>query len=420
VHQITGAVAEFERVKITERNRRGKLYRARCGEVVFSSVPFGYVRIPRRDGIGAHVEIDDSEAAVVRRVFDSYAHQGMTMRQIAKQLTLEAVPTPRGLRQWNRSTVAYMLQDEAYIGTLYYNRRKCVPAKGSYGKKGQRYTSTLRPREEWIPISVPPIIDSSTFQAVAKRVKDNQLFSRRNLRYAASHLLRRLVRCGRCGASCSAVSSGGVHNHDYYACWHKARGFLPDERCRQPHVRADLLDEMVWKEVRTRLKDPTLIMKAFRAQKTARLPGVEANETRERVNVQIKSANSELSRLLDAYQAGVIDLADLQKRRRLVDSKLEVLNREKVVLEKIAAEQTTNADIRANLDQFSSLVAANLASMRFEDKQKLLRLVLEKVIVSDQQVDLHYKIPLPNPIDPPNPKVSTQFDLRPTRQTLLI
>jgi DNA invertase Pin-like site-specific DNA recombinase len=51
MHQITGAVAEFERAKIVERNRRGKLYRARCGEVVTWRAPFGYVRIPRRDGV---------------------------------------------------------------------------------------------------------------------------------------------------------------------------------------------------------------------------------------------------------------------------------------------------------------------------------------------------------------------------------
>jgi site-specific DNA recombinase len=44
--QITGAVAEFERAKITERNRRGRLYRARCGEIVCWKVPFGYVRVP--------------------------------------------------------------------------------------------------------------------------------------------------------------------------------------------------------------------------------------------------------------------------------------------------------------------------------------------------------------------------------------
>src|SRR5947207_2104666 len=68
MHQITGAVAEFERAKITERNRRGKLYRARCGEIVVGKIPFGYVRIPRRDGVASHAEIQEDKAALVRRI----------------------------------------------------------------------------------------------------------------------------------------------------------------------------------------------------------------------------------------------------------------------------------------------------------------------------------------------------------------
>jgi site-specific DNA recombinase len=51
--QIQGAVAEYERTKITERYRRGKLYRARQGEVFWNAIPYGYQRIPRRDGTPA-------------------------------------------------------------------------------------------------------------------------------------------------------------------------------------------------------------------------------------------------------------------------------------------------------------------------------------------------------------------------------
>jgi site-specific DNA recombinase len=160
MHQITGAVAEFERAKITERYRRGKLYRARCGEIVSPDVPFGYVKIPRRDGVPAHAEIHEAEAVVVRRIFDAYVSRDLTVRQIAKQLTLERTPTPRnGGGQWSWSGVDRILHEEAYIGTYYYNRKQCVPIEGVYGKKRQRFKCTLRPKEEWIPISVPPIID---------------------------------------------------------------------------------------------------------------------------------------------------------------------------------------------------------------------------------------------------------------------
>ena len=108
MHQITGAVAEFERAKIGERHRRGKLYRARCGEIV-SAVPFGYVRIPRRDGVAAHLEIEESGAVIVRRIFDDYVNRGLTVRQIAKQLTLERIPTPRKASEWCGSLINHVL-----------------------------------------------------------------------------------------------------------------------------------------------------------------------------------------------------------------------------------------------------------------------------------------------------------------------
>jgi len=102
MRQITAAVAEFERAKITERYRRGKLYRARCGEIVSPDVPFGYVKIPRRDGVPAHAEIQEAEAVVVRKIFDAYVSRDLTVRQIAKQFTLDRTPTPRNSGQWSQ------------------------------------------------------------------------------------------------------------------------------------------------------------------------------------------------------------------------------------------------------------------------------------------------------------------------------
>src|SRR5216110_1950419 len=181
MHQITGAVAEFERAKITERYRRGKLYRARCGEIVSPDVPCGYVKIPRRDGVPAHAEIQEAEAVVVRRIFDAYVGRDLTVRQIAKELTLDRTPTSKNRGQWSWSAVDRILREEAYIGTYYYNRKQCVPIDGVYGKKRQRFKCTMRPKEEWIPISVPPIIDLATFHAAAGRARENEAFSPRNL-----------------------------------------------------------------------------------------------------------------------------------------------------------------------------------------------------------------------------------------------
>jgi site-specific DNA recombinase len=414
MHQITGAVAEFERAKITERNRRGRLYRARCGEIVCWKVPFGYVRIPRRDGVAAHMEIQQDKAAVVRRIFDIYVKQGLTVRQIAKQLTLEGTPAPSGGGQWNWATVDRILHDEAYVGTFYCNRFNSVMVEGTHGQKRPSVHCTLRPREEWIPISVPAIVDLQTFHQAGIRVKDNQKFSPRNLQEPA-YLLRNLVRCGHCGLSCSAMAvnrEAGRPNH-YYFCPSRGKSFLRERRCPQRYIGADALDELVWEEVSTRLQDPDLVLEAYREHRIHRTDGEEDGSSgqAQRLATQIKLANTELTRLLDAYQAGAIDLAELQKRRRLVESKLSTLHREKELLEKVAQEQRHEGDVRGDLEEFAALVSSRLQHFSFGEKQKLLRMVLDKAVVKDWHVDVHYNIPLPRPSQPTEQRVSTNFDL---------
>ena len=64
---MQGVIAEYERRKILERTRRGRLYRARQGLLVSGSAPYGYRYIRKRDGVAAHFEVDEetgNEAAV--------------------------------------------------------------------------------------------------------------------------------------------------------------------------------------------------------------------------------------------------------------------------------------------------------------------------------------------------------------------
>jgi site-specific DNA recombinase len=384
------------------------------------------VKIPRRDGVPAHAEIQEAEAVVVRRIFDAYVSRDLTVRQIAKQLTLERTPTPRnGGGQWSWSAVDRILHEEAYIGTYYYNRKQCVPIEGVYGKKRQRFKCTLRPKDEWIPISVPSIIDLATFHAAAGRARENDAFSPRNLQ-EGGYLLRKLVRCGRCGCSCSALTSkqtygGKVHSSHYYGCLRTSSGFLKQERCSQRRIR-DVLDELVWEEVSTRLQAPALVLEAYQDHNTRQKVSTEhdgATGKDDRLKEQIKLANRELSRLLDAYQCGVLELPELQKRRQLVNSKIEMLNREQELLSKVAAETKKETDIKASLEEFAALVSNNLKRISFENKQKLLRIVLDKIVVNDWKVAVYYNIPLPKPTPPPAEKVSTKFDLRSTCRIML-
>jgi site-specific DNA recombinase len=120
--QIQGVVGEYERAKIAERNRRGKLYRTRAGEILTWKVPYGYRRVPRGPQGPPHLVIHEEEAAVVRQVFGDYVAGGCSIRQLTGRLTETGLPSPSGQAHWNQPTVSRMLRNEAYIGRFWANR----------------------------------------------------------------------------------------------------------------------------------------------------------------------------------------------------------------------------------------------------------------------------------------------------------
>src|SRR5262249_52423634 len=113
----------------------------------------------------------------------------------------------------------------------------------------------------------------------------------------------------------------GPFHYYYYCAGHdpgRARRGLG--RCPQRNIRADELDALVWSEVRRHLESPNLIGEAYarlRAAPVARAHGVVAEEVRE-FQKKLAEVDREEHRLLDAYQAGLIALAQLQRRQALL------------------------------------------------------------------------------------------------------
>jgi site-specific DNA recombinase len=128
--QMQGVIAEYEREKIIERHRRGKLHKAQQGKVcVLSGAPYGYVYIPATDTEEARYEIHEREAAVVRRVFHLLVAEQQSIGAIARLLTAEQIPTRRDVGQWERSVVWAMLRNPAYTGQAAYRKTEVVERK---------------------------------------------------------------------------------------------------------------------------------------------------------------------------------------------------------------------------------------------------------------------------------------------------
>jgi len=146
--QVQGVIVEYEKAKIAERYRRGKLFRARAGEITTWKAPYGYRRVARSAASGpAHLEVYEPEAVVVRRIFTDRAG-GTTIREICRLLNADAVSSPTGRPTWGHSTLSRLLRNEAYVGRVYYNRTETVTAAAP----ARRTRQVARSHEEWISI----------------------------------------------------------------------------------------------------------------------------------------------------------------------------------------------------------------------------------------------------------------------------
>lgn len=419
--QIQGAVAEYERAKLAERYRRGKLHRARQGEVWWTGVPLGYRHIPRRDGVPPHVVIDEDHAAVVRRIFEWHANEGMTVRQIAKRLTLSGPRPPRGGGGWGETTIHKILHNEAYIGTLYYNRRQQLAVTGAEAASAGRtgvVRSRLRPESEWISISIPPIVDQDTFQRSQERHAPNRQFSPRRLK-EERWLLRRLLRCGKCGRKHACVSDAkrpGGERRYYYRCG-KAADFSGRPRCRPSHVRSEPLDQLVWQQIREHLLHPQLLL---RAQKQLGGPAGDHaffSEQLQATERRLRQAQAQRRRLVDAFQAGFLRREEFEERAGALAERIRGLEGDHQGLEQEQQKTLVGGEFLGRLQEFTTTVAGNLDTLGFEQRQKLARLLLEEIVLDDSDVHIYFKIPLPKPpFDPsgrgPTSKVSRGFGLR--------
>src|SRR6202140_4320772 len=90
--QFQGMIAEYERAKILERSRRGKRHRARAGEIsVLSGAPYGYRYVRKSEEAPATYAVIETEARVVKRVYEMYTVEALSMGEIARRLNAEEI-----------------------------------------------------------------------------------------------------------------------------------------------------------------------------------------------------------------------------------------------------------------------------------------------------------------------------------------
>jgi site-specific DNA recombinase len=327
---IEGVIAEYEREKIRERTRRGRYAKAKAGKWVGAGpAPYGYRRLG--EGINARLEIDEENAAVVRRVFSLYLGRVPT-QDIARRLTEEGVRPPRGGAGWYPSTIKRILDNEVYTGVFYYGGL----ATDANGKR------VRRPKSEQIRVDMPELalVDRRVFNAATQRRNDNRARSSRNRK--RDYLLSGHLRCS-CGAAMSGWARWGGLRADGNGRWLFLRYKCCGQRtykhmttCVEGYLRADETDELVWGWLHGLLSDPARLETGL--EEMGRRQAGELAPKRQRLEMLselIDKAEGKIKRLVKAFGDTENDTVQdaLQGEIRMLGRQREALMAERSLLE---------------------------------------------------------------------------------------
>ncbi len=98
-------------------------------------------------------------------------------------------------------------------------------------------------------------------------------------------------------------------------------------------------------------------------------------------------------RLLDAYLGGVLELAEFERKRKELKGRSDALLAQKRQLEATARERTELSGVADSIEEFCEQVKAGLSNATFEQKRALVELLIDRVIVSDEDVEIRYVVP---------------------------
>ncbi len=415
--QIRGAVAEYERTLIAERMRRGRLAKLRAGQLLpWMRVPFGYRTDPERPRDPAGLRVEEYEAAIVRQMFAWYLERGATLGSVARRLMEGGVLTPTGKGTWSRSTIRGILKNTTYIGNAYGHCTRLVPAKSRrspLAPVGAGLTAKRRPEEEWIPIPVPEIVERETFDLVQEKLSHNRKFASRNNK-SHRYLLRTLVSCGTCRQGSYARTTWD--GRSYYVC----RGhheIVSEQRCRARHAPAGQLEELVWQDLCEVLTHPEHIKAALQRAHGGEWLPQELKARLVGVNKAIAQTERHNRRLLDAYLGGVVELAEFERKRKELEGRTDALLAQERQLEASARERTELSGIADSIEKFCERVRAGLSTATFDQRRALVELLIDRVIVSDEEVEIRYVVPT-SPDGPHQPFCQLRTDYLPLLQTI--
>jgi site-specific DNA recombinase len=149
----------------------------------------------------------------------------------------------------------------------------------------------------------------------------------------------------------------------------------------------------VWQDLCALLKHPEHIAYALeRAHGRHWLPQ-EWQARQEALRKGRANLDTQMDRPTQAYLAAIIPLEEYQRRRRSLEESIQALETQMTQLEAHVDRRAEVVGLVSSIEAFCQRVQASLTNATFEQKRRLVELLIDRVIVTDEDVEIRYVIP---------------------------
>lgn len=394
LQKIMGIFHDYDRLNIAEKFRRGKLHKARSGILINGSAKYGWSYVKKTETVPAHYEVNEKEAEAVRLICDWFGNEQVSIYEIIRRLYDKGIPPRKGKSPfWTKGPIVRLLQCESYFtGTVYYNKSEAVvaknPIKNDKYKRVNKTSRKERPKEDWIPFKVSPIVaDYSLYQRIQKRLDYNKKYSHKNRKF--NYLLTELIYC-QCGNR--RVGDGCSKNgHFYYRCIERIKKFPLKHKCTLPGVNAEILDAVTWNELVKVLSNPEVLKKCVNQWMQIQANNEYDEMEKRKLNEAEAKITEEEKRYAKAYGAGTLEFEQFQEVMKDAKKRKLALERQ---LDDIAAKSSQES-IDVSVDDYLKYAKQYLEKLDFSNKLQVVRDIIGKVLIKERsEVEVWAHIPL--------------------------
>lgn len=343
-------LAQMERKVISERVHMVMEERHLKGLRNGAVSPYGY------DLVEGKLIVNEAQARVVKRIFDMYASNMAGFREIA--MTLNHDPTKPDDREWNYTSVRYILMNPVYTGKLRWNYR--------------RLSGKPTGREIISEGDHTPIIDADVFEKVEREIKGRKTGGK----VATSDFaFAGVLRCNRCGYAMTGFSAKKRDGrHRYYRCTKRAQ----NGTCNMPIV----LDKKVQEAFLNALDyDANQLRAMIDIKQTHQVD--ENKKTTDRLKKELETVQKRKKKWQIAYADDAISLEDFKERTREDKEREEQILRE---LHELPQEETPQRSKEEMIEYLSMVRDFWQLNTNEKAKKAFLRDLFKTIIIDSDQV----------------------------------